>query len=154
MKTSTAGIILIEGNESSKNRVYMDQVGLPTIGVGHLLTKDELSSGKLHSIGVKWADGLTEQQTTDLLDHDLTPVEEAITSLVRVTLNQRQFDSLASFVFNIGTTAFENSTLLRVLNGGAYTQVPAQMRRWVYSMGITLPALVRRREREIEMWNG
>ena len=141
--------------EGFKTEVYKDSAGLPTIGVGHLLTKDELRSGKI-SIGgkdVKYADGLTENQVTALLQQDIVSRETAVRNLVRVPLSQNQFDALVSFVFNIGRQAFQNSTLLRVLNDGRYQEVPDQLDRWVYSGGKKVDGLINRRRNEIALWN-
>ena len=50
---------------------------------------------------------------------------------VKVPLEQDQFDALTSFVFNVGSGAFRDSTLLRLLNEGKYDEVPEQLNRWV-----------------------
>jgi lysozyme len=154
MRASPAGLELIKKNELVEPKMYHDQVGLPTIGMGHLLTKDELSSGKLISSGARWYNGLTDQQVDDLLASDILGVESAINSYVHVPLAQFEFDALASFIFNIGAKAFAKSTLLRLLNQDQFQSVPDQMRQWVHSKGQVLPVLVSRREREIAMWNG
>ena len=62
------------------NDVYQDAAGLPTIGVGHLLTKDELASGKILILGeaIKYHDGLTNLQIDRLLTHDLAGSEGAV----------------------------------------------------------------------------
>ena len=67
--------------------------GLPTIGVGHLLTRSELTSGKIviNGVPVKYADGLTEQQVTDLLAQDVKPAATVVNSNVKVPLNQNQY---------------------------------------------------------------
>ena len=154
MNVSDAAIEMLKSIEGSESNMYLDPVGLPTIGVGHLLTKDELSSGRLDSLGVPWYNGLTDDEVSDLLGHDLDSSASAVSSLVSVSLTQNQFDALVSFVFNIGTSAFEKSTLLRNLNAGGYATVPDQMRRWVYSRGKILGGLVTRREKEIALWSG
>jgi len=136
--------------------MYHDQVGLPTIGVGHLLTRSELSSGKIQLGGepIRWSDGLTDGEVDAILSTDVAQVERAISSWVRVPLTQFEFDALVSFVFNIGDEAFVKSTLLRRLNESKFLTVPEQMRKWVYSKGLKLLVLVDRREREIAMWEG
>jgi len=154
MKMSETGIAMLTAFEAEKSHMYLDQVGLPTIGVGHLLTKSELSSGKLWIAGqaVRRSTGLTEQQMRDLLAEDLDLTEVVITDAVQPVLTQPQFDALVSFTFNIGEGAFEHSTLLALLNGGNLGAVPDQMRRWVYAKGIRLAALEQRREVEIARW--
>jgi len=141
--------------EGFKTRAYHDAAGKLTIGVGHLLTRSELSSGKIWIQGeaVRYAAGLTDRQILDLLAQDLEGAENVVNEGVEVELKQNQFDALVSFCFNVGATAFKNSTLLRRLNQGGYEEVPAQLRRWVHCSGAVVPGLVNRRENEIALWN-
>jgi lysozyme len=145
-------IIDLEGGP--RPQMYRDPAGLPTIGIGHLLSKDEITSGKVAAYQwVSWRDGLSREAIENLFVEDLEPVEQAINSLVRVKLTQAQFDALASWVYNVGVLAFRNSTLLRRLNQGDYAGVAQEMARWVYAAGVIVPALQARRLREIALWN-
>lgn len=63
---------------------------------------------------------ITEAQAEQLLRQDLAWVEDTIKKLVKVPLEQNQFDALASLIFNIGGGAFAKSTVLRKLNAGDY----------------------------------
>lgn len=135
MKTSQRGIDLIKRFEGLRLRAYDDGVGIPTIGYGH--TK-----------GVKLGMTITEEQAVQFLREDLHSAERDIDRLVTVHLCQHQFDALASLVFNIGGTAFRDSTLLRKLNAGDYAGAAAQFERWVHGGGKILPGLVRRRAAE------
>jgi len=134
---------------------YLDSGGAPTIGVGHLLTRSERTSGKIVIRGqaVRYRDGLTEQQCWDLLDQDLAGAERTVNDAVTVPLNQNQFDALVSFTFNVGAGAFRGSTLLKLLNQGKYGEVPGQLRRWVRDNGHIVQGLINRREKEIALWN-
>ncbi len=156
METSEHGKKKIKEWEGSRSRAYRDAGGHLTIGVGHLLTKSELASGKIRISGqwVRYAGGLSAQQILDLLGRDLAGREQTVNDGVEVELNQNQFDALVSFCFNVGDEAFRNSTLLRLLNQGDYAAVPAQLRRWVHCNGKEMPGLVSRREQEIVLWNG
>ena len=155
MQMSENGQKLLAQWEGKRNKVYDDSAGLPTIGVGHLLTQEENSTGKITINGqaIDYSQGLTDQQVMDLLAQDLVRFEQAVQNEVRVDLNQNQFDALVSFSFNVGTQAFKNSTLLKVLNDGQYDEVPNQLRRWVKAGGKTVQGLVNRRENEINLWN-
>lgn len=155
MKMSAHGLNLLEQWEGFKLKVYKDSAGLPTIGVGHLLTKSELTSGKIviKGVTVKYANGLTNQQVIDLLAQDVAPVGQVVTKAVTVPLTQNQFDALVSFAFNVGNAAFSGSTLLKVLNQKQYKEVPEQLLRWTRSGGKVVPGLVNRRENEIKLWN-
>jgi lysozyme len=156
MQMSQHGLSLLEQWEGFKLQVYRDSAGLPTIGVGHLLTRSELTSGKIiiNGVPVKYANGLTQQQVNDLLAQDVKPAAQAVSDGVKVALNQNQFDALVSFTFNVGVGAFQGSTLLRLLNQGQYDQVPAQLLRWTRSGGQVVPGLLNRRQNEIKLWNG
>ncbi|HYV07323.1 MAG TPA: lysozyme [Blastocatellia bacterium] len=155
MQMSTNGLELLEQWEGFKAKVYKDSAGLPTIGVGHLLTKSELSSGKIviNGTSVDYTGGLTNQQVTDLLSQDVAPASKAVNTNVKVALNQNQFDALVSFTFNVGVGAFTASTLVKVLNQGQYNQVPTQLLRWTRTGGKVVQGLVNRRQNEINLWN-
>jgi lysozyme len=156
MQMSEQGLELLKQWEGFKSKVYKDSAGLPTIGVGHLITQSEKTSGAIviNGLAVEYANGLTDQQVLDLLGQDVQPAEQAVNNGVKVALNQDQFDALVSFTFNTGTGAFSSSTLLKVLNQGQYDQVPNQLRRWNKAGGQVVQGLVNRRENEIKLWNG
>lgn len=156
MRMSEHGRELLIEWEGYSNEVYQDVAGKFTIGVGHLLTRDELASGKILILGepVKYHHGLTSLQIDRLLTQDLAGAEGAVNSGVQIGLNQNQFDALVSFVFNVGRQAFYQSTLRRILNEARYTRVPEQMRRWKWSGGKVDQGLVNRRENEIKLSEG
>jgi lysozyme len=141
--------------EGNIPQVYLDSGGQPTIGIGHLLTQSERSSGQIviGGVAVAYAGGLTPQQCFDLLDQDLQEAEATVNAAVDVALNQNQFTALVSFTFNLGGAAFTGSTLLTLLNEGRYPQIPGQMILWVHSHGLVVKGLINRRNDEIALWN-
>mgnify|MGYP003541688444 CR=1 FL=1 len=155
MQVGPHGKMLFKEWEGLVPHEYLDSGGAPTIGIGHLLTRSERTSGKiiLRGQSLDYRNGFTEQQCWDLLDQDLDGVERTINDAVKVPLNQNQFDALVSFAFNVGDNAFRDSTLLKLLNQGQYDQTPAQLRRWVRDNGHVVQGLVNRREKEIALWN-
>jgi lysozyme len=155
MKLSTEGKKFLIDREGMKLHAYKDVAGLLTIGVGHLLTKSELQSGKIYISGIpfQYSNGLTVDQVMSILAQDVRRIEEAININIYSPINQNQFDALVSFVFNVGTQAFINSTLLKRLNQGNYAAVAKQFLRWKYSGGHVIQGLVNRREKEAELWN-
>ena len=156
MQMSEKGKKLLAQWEGTILDVYNDAAGLPTIGVGHLLTRDELTSGKIYIQGqlVRYTNGLTPQQALDLLGQDLDKFERVVDESVTVNLSQNQFDALVSFAFNVGGGAFKDSSLLKLLNQGQYNQVPDQLQRWTRAGGRVVQGLVNRRENEIKLWKG
>lgn len=155
MKVGQRGKNLFKEWEGLVTHEYLDSGGAPTIGIGHLLTRSERTSGKIVIGGQSfpYRHGLTEQQCWDLLDQDLENTEQTLNEAIAVSLNQNQFDALVSFAFNVGNGAFRGSTLLKLLNQGKYDEVPGQLRRWVRDNGHVVQGLVNRREKEIVLWN-
>ena len=155
MQVGQSGKKLFQEWEGLELNEYLDSGGAPTIGVGHLMTRSERMSGKIIINGksVVYRKGLTVQQCWDLLDQDLDSAEASVNSMVKVPLNQNQFDALVSFVFNVGNNAFRDSTLLKMLNAGHFDQVPTQLRRWIRDNGKIVKGLINRREKEISLWN-
>ncbi len=156
MEMSEHGLELLKQWEGFELNEYKDSAGLPTIGVGHLITNSEQVSGEIviDGVPVQYANGLTDEQVLALLSQDVKPAEQTVNKGVKVALNQDQFDALVSFTFNVGGGNFNSSTLLKVLNQGQYDQVPDQLRRWNKAGGKVVQGLVNRRENEIKLWNG
>lgn len=157
MKMSEHGLKLLAEWEGVIPRMYKDSAGLPTIGVGHLLTKSELSSGKIVILGaeVAWKNQeLTGGQCYSLLAQDVRGAEDAVEECITVLLSQCQFDALVSFTFNSGAGALRGSTLRKVLNAGRYDEVPTQLRRWIHCGGKVVKGLANRRENEVALWDG
>jgi len=139
MKTSAEGLAFITLWEGTRLTAYRDSGGVWTIGVGH--TGPEVKRGLT----------ITAERARQLLAADVAEAEWAV-SAVQVPLTQQQYDALVSFTFNVGTEAFERSTLLRKLNERDYASVPAQINRWVHDNGKVVAGLVNRRKAEGEMW--
>lgn len=150
-RMSEGGRRLLTQLEGTEHRAYQDVAGLWTIGVGHLLTREELDTGELVT-GAEWRDGLSDAQVDELLQHDLQRFEACVYENCRVLLSQNQFDALVCFAFNIGCGAFEESTLLRKLNDGEYAEVPKEMKRWNRAGGRVVQGLVNRREKEAALF--
>ena len=139
VNTSENGIELIKSFEGRRLVAYQDSVGVWTIGYGHTKTAHE--------------DRLIIKSTADrLLAEDLAEFEKYVEEYVTVTLTQNQFDALVSWTFNLGPGNLQESTMLRKLNQGLYTEVPDEMRRWNKAGGEVLKGLVRRREAEAELF--
>lgn len=159
-KPSASGRLSIRGrqhlrdSEGVRLKAYDDAAGLPTIGIGHLITVSEHITGQIMIDGkaVSWRSGLTVDQVEALFVQDLRVYEQAVSEQVKVTMTQGQYDALVSFVFNVGVSAFSTSTLLSELNRGNYANIPDQFRRWTKAGGKELAGLKTRREREVQLW--
>jgi lysozyme len=96
---------------------------------------------------------ITKEQADQILASDLTKVEKDVERLVKVPLNQNQFDALVSFHFNTG--ALGRSSLLKKLNAGDYQGAADGLMAWVNAKQIgpgPIPGLVRRRTDERNMF--
>lgn len=132
MKISEQGINLLIQREGVRFGAYRDSKGLLTIGVGHLLTRTELSSGaiKIDGMHIHWGHGLSSDLCSRLFRKDLTRFEKAINKLVTAPMEQHQYDALVSFCFNIGCGGFGRSTLLKKLNKEDYSGAENEFPRW------------------------
>ena len=135
MNISQEGLGLIKKFEGCELEAYKCAAGVLTIGYGS--TK-----------GVKEGDTITQEQADELLLHEMSEYEGYINEMVTTDLKQNQFDSLVSWVFNLGPANLKASTMLKVLNLGNLEGVPEQMKRWNIANGKTLDGLIRRREAE------
>lgn len=141
MKMSATGLQLIKDSEGFVGHVYLDAVGKPTVGYGHLI-----------KAGEDFSDGLTEEQATELLQNDVEWAENAVTAAVTVQLNQNQFDALVDFTFNLGAGALQGSSLLKLVNQGDFDDAADEFPKWVHAGGKVLPGLVTRRQAERDLW--
>lgn len=135
MKASNSAIELIKRFEGYRFKSYICAGGKCTIGYGH--TKD-----------VKPSQTITHDQANQYLINDIKEAEEALSDLVKVKLNQNQFDSLISFIFNVGAGAFSSSTLLKKLNANDLKSISKEMKKWIYAGGKVCDGLKKRREAE------
>lgn len=138
MAIAESTLDFITKEEGKRNTAYKDVKGLPTIGVGHLIRP-----GEQHLLTAT----LSDQEVKDLLRSDLKWCSDTVEGAVRVPLTQNQFDALYSLCFNIGPTAFRNSTVVRKLNAGDYQGAADAILMW------NKPAVLeKRRKRERELF--
>lgn len=142
MNISKAGLGLITSIEQLRLTAYRDSGGVWTIGYGH----------------TRWAvEGMqiSAAKALELLASDVAEAEAAVNRLVRVPLEQNQFDALVCFVFNVGVGAFKSSTILRLINERAESmRIAAEFLRWVYVKGKKLAGLETRRRKERLLYLG
>ena len=142
MKISSNGIELIKQFEGLSLKPYLDAVNIPTIGFGNTYYPD----GKKVTLQDK---EITEERAFEILEYIANKdFGSNINKVVKVPLNQNQFDALVSFAYNIGNGNFNSSTLLRWLNQGNYKEASMQLLRWDKSKGIVLNGLTKRRKSE------
>lgn len=143
---SPAGLALIKKWEGWYPKAYKDPVGVWTIGWG--TTGAEARPGRT----------ITKKQGEEFLRGDLKNDEETVKRLVKVPLNQYEFDSLVSFVYNVGSGNLARSTLLKLLNRGNKQAAAGQFIRWNKARSretnewLTLDGLTNRRKDEAALF--
>lgn len=143
MKASDEGLELIKRHEGLRLTAYKCPAGVWTIGYGH-------------TRGVKAGMGITLKAADALLREDLIATERDLGALCRecgVTLQQKQFDALVSWTFNLGITNLRGSTLWkRICQSTLHPDIGAQWMRWVYAGGTRLKGLENRRKAELNLY--
>jgi len=138
--TGIKNVELIKESEGLRLKAYLPTPNdVYTIGYGHTKTAEK---GMV----------ITLAGAEALLLHDLAWVETAIDTYVQVPLNQNQYDALASFIYNIGGTAFRKSTLLKKLNQKDYNGAANELLRWDKQKGKVLRGLTKRRQLEKDLF--
>lgn len=142
MKTSPNGLDLIKHFEGCSLVTYKCPAGVWTIGVG--------STGPHVKAGMT----ITQAQADALLAKDMRKFEDGVDKLVRVELDQDEFDACVAFAFNVGLGAFAESTLLKKLNAGDVDGAYKEFGRWNKANGKVLAGLTRRRKAEAALFAG
>ena len=136
MRISDIGFDKLKEFEGLRTEAYLDPAGVLTIGYGH--TGHDVRPGDV--ISKYWAE--------HLLKADLYDVEKAVDGL-GVKFNQPQFDAMVSFAFNLGINKLRTSTLLKLIKeGGSYSDIRREFKKWVWAGGKKLKGLELRREWE------
>lgn len=135
-----AASALAEEFESFSPAPYRDSGGVWTIGYGATVWNGCPVTENTPVV--------TEPEADADLTADMKRLERIIDRLVTVNLAPEQVGALCDFCYNVGSDAFEKSTLLLFLNQGHYRAAADQFPRWVYDDGERLAGLVRRRAAE------
>lgn len=141
---SERGFAIIREFEGFRANAYLDTGGVWTIGYGTIKYPDGTK--------VKKGDTCTQGQAELWLKNDCQWVDACLDKYVKVSINQNQFDALASFIYNVGETAFVKSTMLTLINKGDLKAAALQFERWVYDNGVKIKGLVNRRENEKKLF--
>lgn len=144
MKLGQAGFNLIKEFEGLYLTAYKCPAGVWTIGFGTTGKVD----GKVIGKGMK----ITKEKAEQLLKKDVEQFEQSVDNLVKVPINQNQFDALVSFAYNVGSGALKGSTLLKKLNQENYQGAANEFLKWNKAGGKILTGLRRRREAERKLF--
>lgn len=136
-----AGSALVAPWEGLETTAYQDVIGVWTVCFGE--TK-----------GVKKGDTYSVEECTDQLALELPAYRKQMLTYVKVPLTSYQEAAFLSFSYNVGTSAFGRSTLVKKLNQYDYAGACAELKKWVYADGKKFQGLVNRREDEYQMCIG
>ena len=143
--TSIKGINLIKGFEGLRLSSYLCSAGVPTIGYG----STRYPNGKKVILGEKLSN---EKEAVQLLLSTLDPFEAAVNKYLP-NLNQCQFDALVSFSYNVGTSAFIKSTLLKKAKANPNDpSIHDEFLKWNKAKGKFLQGLANRRREESKLY--
>jgi len=135
---SAVALVALLLSEGYTHRAIVPVPGdVPTIGFG---TTD----------GVKMGDTITPPKAVARALVDIQQFEGAIKQCVTVPLTQNEYDAYLQLSYNIGSSAFCNSTLVKRLNAHDYAGACLEIKRWDKFKGKPLRGLTLRREREFQ----
>lgn len=120
MRLGTPGEKLIKSFEELRTTPYRDVAGVVTVGWGHTAR----AGGYVPRMNAP----ISEAQAEAIFQSDIAGFVSEVNDLVKVDLNQNEFDALVSFQFNTGHLG--SSTLLKLLNAGNRAAVPGELMKW------------------------
>ncbi len=133
-----AAITMVGGFEGLRQTAYRDVVQIPTICYGE-------------TRGVKMGDTKTKAECDSMLANRLLEFNDGVNSCVTVDLPDSRRVAFVSLAYNIGTTAFCKSTVVRKINQGDVVGSCDAILMWDKAKGVVWPGLVRRRNAEREL---
>ncbi len=164
MKISNRGLCWLKDTESKvldthgRHIIYDDKTGKPISANAPLPKGATIGYGHLIKPGEDFRNGISESKATELLRADIATAERAVRNNIRVPLTQNQFDALISLAYNIGTTNFANSTVVKYINNpkfrsSTYPNLESAWKTWNRSQGKISNGLINRRQNEWNMYN-
>lgn len=145
LKTSPAGLAMIEKYEGKRNHSYADPIsgGDPwTCGIG--------CTGPDVGPGTYWTDAEVDQKFAERMARQYEPAVNTLCAGVPTT--QGQFDALASLAFNIGSGAEGHSSVIALHRAGKYDEAADAFMRYDHAGGREIDALAARRAAEGQMY--
>lgn len=140
LKTNESGKNLIKSFESCRLTAYKDATGTWTIGWGHTGSMD----GKAIISGMT----ITQEKADSLFDSDLIKFENHVNAYnSKYNFTSNEFSALVSFAYNVGSIKQLTANATR-----SKKAIATVMLKYVYSKGVKLNGLVRRRQKEHDLF--
>lgn len=139
---SETGLAVLKHYEGCKLTAYRDSVGVLTIGWGDT---ENVTEGMM----------ITQEEADDRLERRLgRDFEPGVKAAIQAHMKQEQFDAMVCLAYNIGVSAFTNSTLVKLFNAGDVQGAADEFLRWDKAGGKSLKGLRKRRAAERAMFLG
>jgi len=144
LQAGVGGIVLASGvlltnigqREGNVTTTYTDMAGIPTACAG--VTGPGVIPGKTY----------TPAECKEMTAKAVEAHGRRLLACINVPINQDYYEALASWAYNIGTSAACKSTLVRKLNTGAYRLACDELLRWNQVGGKVVRGLTARRNQE------
>jgi len=139
------GIPIIRKFEGLKLKAYLCPAGVPTIAWGNTFYENGSK--------VQMGDKITLDRADRLLFFIVAKFESELSKLVKSNINDNQKGALTSFIFNLGSTKFSKSTLLKKVNANPNDPtIRDEFMRWVGKNPNTINGLRNRRKAEADLY--
>ena len=134
MEFSQKGLTLLKILEGCRLKGYDDGTGVMTIGYGQ--------TGLVNGKKITKDTTITQRQADALLFAYLLNQDKELDKLVKVVLNQNQYDALVIFTYNvgIGKKGLTDSHLLQYVNHNDFIKASDEFIKWAHP-----PELMKRR---------
>ena len=154
MQLSSLGKELLKQLEGVRLLPYDDRTGKTitkwcpqaTIGIGYLIPQKEFDD---------MVKGITLEEAYHLLEMRMRPVEKAVQTALPGFIAQNKFDALCLLAYNIGLTAFRQSSVLKILLGKP-ANYPTLEKAWLafcMDEGKVSASLLARRKKEYLLYS-
>lgn len=134
---SAAALVGIASNEAYRGSTYKDSGGIPTLGYGE-------------TEGVVVGQTTTPDKALRTLLKSVDAHTQEMAACINVPLYQYEFDAYADLTYNIGSSAFCHSNLVRKLNASDYQGACKEILRWNHVGNQVLSGLTKRRQAEYQ----
>lgn len=140
MKCNENGKNLIKSFESCRLNAYKDATGTLTIGWGH--------TGNVDGQAIYLGMSISQEKADELFDNDLERFENHVNGYNdKYGFTSNEFSALVSFTYNVGSI-----TQLTQKGTRSKSKIADYMLKYVYSKGVKLNGLVKRRTKERELF--
>jgi lysozyme len=141
LAVSVAGLVTIQHHEGLRLDAYVPVKG-DKVTIAHGSTTYPDGSP------IKMGDKVTREKATAMLKHDVDKFHTAMVKCINVPISQNEYDAFISLTYNIGSSAFCSSTLVKKLNQKDYAGACSEILRWNRFKGEILKGLDNRRKTE------